>query len=247
MSGGGGKGGSTTQSTETPRWLENASRDAVERGMAVGDMGYTPYMGPEVAAFNPAQEAAFNNNAAMAADLGLSVPDRPSMPGAQDFGNGIFGYGSYDGFMDTMDRFRQERPDQAAYLDSFFIDPVTGEFGENTFRNITSRNAGAQFGGAGGTFNPRTGMVEIRGLNDEDTRSLVDRGNDRSLEGLLGDVTGIGVQKQGPNPDGSAGYGGGFSDFFDGGGLGATGGSFQGAGLLSAAANLATGRGRGRR
>jgi hypothetical protein len=53
--------------------------------------------------------------------------------------------------------------------------------------------------------------------------------------------------RQGPNLDGSAGYGSGgftsFGDMFDGGGPGRSGGSYQGGGALSGIGNALTGRG----
>ena len=223
MAGGGGKGGSTETSVEIPEWLEKASRDAINRGERIGDIGYTPYMGPEVAAFNQAQEASFNNNAAMAADLGLQAPAGSSMPAAQDFGGGVMGYGSSGLYDSNMARLREARPGQVDYIDSFFIDPVTGGVGLNTNRRIIEDRVAAEnqiLAGYGAS--PR----------DED-----DSGNE-----ILRDVTGRGSDDRG----GSLGGYTSFDDMFDGGGPGASGGSFRGGGLLSSAANTVSGRGRSR-
>lgn len=207
MSGGGGKGGSESTQTQIPAWLEDASKDVVSRGNAVGDIGYTPYMGPEIAAFNKAQESAFNNNIAMARDLGLEASSTPSMPGAEHFGNGVWGYGSYEPFKATMERFREERPGQSAMIDSFFIDPVTGEAGDLTTRMITEARQMMESGQpltAGGGYGPDG--------NEGPT------GSGTSGAGLFGGYSGIG-------------------DMMDGGGAGRSGSSYQGGGAISAIGN----------
>lgn len=209
-------GGSETTEEKIPEWLSKASQDVVSRANAVSDIGYTPYMGPEVAAFNKAQEAAFNNNGAMAADLGLSAPSGPSMPDAQDFGNGIWGYGSYAPYMDTMEKFREERPGQANMIDSFFIDPETGGAGDLTMRRIMEARNMAESGGGGGGSIPAY-LVDAFGS-----------------EGLSGHGGG------GGSSSGGGGLFGGYSglgDMTDGGGPGRSGDRYAGGGLLSGVAN----------
>lgn len=208
MSGGGGKGGSESTQTQIPAWLEDASKDVVSRGNAVGDIGYTPYMGPEVAAFNPAQESAFANNRSMATDLGLQASERASMPGAQDFGNGIWGYGSYEPFKATMAKFAEERPGQSAMIDSFFIDPVTGEAGDLTTRRIMEARQMMESG------QPFTGG----GYGPDGNEGPTGSGTASAGGGLFGGYSGIG-------------------DMTDGGGPGRSGSSYQGGGAISAIGN----------
>ena len=210
--------GSDTQTQEIPEWVTKASKEALAKSNAAADIGYTPYMGPEVAAFSPAQEAYFNNNASIANSVGLAAPQGNYMPAAQEFGGGVRGHGSYAGFADAMDRFRRERPGQAGMVDSFSIDPVTGEFAANTYgaqqqqriEQEMMRNAG---GGGGGS----------------------DRDYSRPYSGGGGD------RFQGPNRNGDVGYGaGGYTsvrDMFDGGGAGVSGGAYSGGGLLSDVGN----------
>jgi len=142
----GGLGGSQKQSVKIPQWLENASQDVIARADEVSRLGYTPYMGPEVAAFNKAQEAAFNNNAAIARDIGITVPAGSSMPAATDFGGGVWGYGSHDGYKRNLDAFREEYPGQYDYMRSFFIDPVNGGSAGSTRR---TGGSGSTTGGSG--------------------------------------------------------------------------------------------------
>lgn len=208
MSGGGGKGGSESTQTQIPEWLSKASQDAVGRGNAVGDIGYTPYVGPEIAAFNASQEAAFGNNRAMATDLGLSAPRGTGMPAPTDYGNGIVGYGSYEPWKATMAKFAEERPGQSAMIDSFFIDPQTGEAGDLTMRRITEARQMMESGQpfAGGGYGPDG--------NEGPTGS----GTASAGGGLFGGYSGLG-------------------DMTDGGGPGRSGSSYQGGGAISAIGN----------
>ncbi len=65
------KGGSTTSSTEIPAWLEDAAKENISKGQSVSEIGYTPYYGPEVAAFNPMQESAFRSTGTAADAFGM--------------------------------------------------------------------------------------------------------------------------------------------------------------------------------
>ncbi len=54
----GGKGGSTTSAVQTPEWMNTAAQQNVGRAQQAQQIGYTPYYGPDIAAFSPAQQAA---------------------------------------------------------------------------------------------------------------------------------------------------------------------------------------------
>ena len=56
---GGGKGGKQTTEVKIPEWLEGAARTNMARADEIAKIGYTPYYGPDVAAFTPMQQAAF--------------------------------------------------------------------------------------------------------------------------------------------------------------------------------------------
>lgn len=130
----GGKGGSTTSSVEIPEYIERAAQENLNRAQAIAQMGYVPYYGPDVAAFTPMQEAAMQNVASAAGAFGLAAPTGASvtgMPAAQTFEGGIRGYSSAPLFEQAQAELARRRPAQKSYIDSFFIDPITGTYGAN--------------------------------------------------------------------------------------------------------------------
>lgn len=130
----GGKGGSTTSSVEIPEYIERAAQENLNRAQAIAQMGYVPYYGPDVAAFTPMQEAAMQNVAGAASAFGLASPTGAGitgMPAATEYAGGIRGYSSAPMFEQAQAELGRQRPAQKSYLDSFFIDPVTGAYGAN--------------------------------------------------------------------------------------------------------------------
>lgn len=130
----GGKGGSTTSSVEIPEYIERAAQENLNRAQAIAQMGYVPYYGPDVAAFTPMQEAAMQNVASAAGAFGLATPTGASvtgMPAATEYAGGIRGYSSAPLFEQAQAELAARRPAQKSYIDSFFIDPVTGTYGAN--------------------------------------------------------------------------------------------------------------------
>jgi hypothetical protein len=91
-----------------------------------------PYYGPDVAAFSPAQQAAFQNTAGAAGAFGLASPTDPygGMGAPTDFG-GVQGYSSAPLYQQSVDALAANRPGQKQYIDSFFIDPTTSAAGAN--------------------------------------------------------------------------------------------------------------------
>ena len=93
----------------------------------ISEFGYTPYYGPDVAAFSPQQQAAFEGTNQMADAFGMpSGSGQQYMPQAQTFEGGIQGYSSAPAFEQSVDQLAMQRPGQADYLESFSIDPMTG-------------------------------------------------------------------------------------------------------------------------
>jgi len=68
----GGKGGSTSSTVEIPQYIEDAAKRNLTRADTISQIGYVPYYGPDVAAFTPMQEAAFQNTAGTAGAFGLA-------------------------------------------------------------------------------------------------------------------------------------------------------------------------------
>lgn len=120
---GGGKGGGSTSKQEIPKWVEEPSKRNLRRAEVAQQIGYQPYIGADLAAFSPAQEAARENTMGAASAYGLSVPTSGSgLPQATDFGGGIRGYSSFPMFDRARDELRSRDSNQAAIYDSLFGD-----------------------------------------------------------------------------------------------------------------------------
>jgi hypothetical protein len=154
----GGKGGSTTTTVEVPQYIEDAARRNLERADVISRIGYTPYYGPDVAAFTPTQEAAFQNVASQAGAFGLTTPAggvMAGMPTPQEFAGGIRGYSSAPMYEQSLGEFARRRPAQFNLIESLFINPVTGEFEgapavDATPPVVVGGGGGAGGGGTGG-------------------------------------------------------------------------------------------------
>jgi hypothetical protein len=116
MSGGGGKGGSSKTEVKIPAWLQDAAQANMARADKIAQIGYTPYYGPDVAAFNPTQQAAFQNTNDASRAFGMAAPTDPmaGMPAPQTFANGVQGYSSQPMFQQALDAFAKDRPGQFA-------------------------------------------------------------------------------------------------------------------------------------
>lgn len=123
--------------------------DALNRAEQVGNQGYTPYMGMDVAlpdsVVNSWQQvadrnAAFNTPGKAAADVRSSLPLTTQ--------NGIQGFSSYAGYQDQLGQLQKNYPGLYDYIKSFAIDPVTGKPGERTL-NTAANIKNARNGGGG--------------------------------------------------------------------------------------------------
>lgn len=123
---GGGKGGSQTTQVTIPPWLEQAAQRNIAKAEDIARIGFTPYIGPDVAAMTPMQIAAMQgtNQAASAFGLG-SVDPMAGMPQAYDFG-GMSAYSSYPLYSQSLDQLQATAPGQFAALQAPFINPQTG-------------------------------------------------------------------------------------------------------------------------
>lgn len=120
--------GSTETDVKIPRFLEEGFKEGLQRGRNVAELGYMPYMGPDVAAFTPAQTSAMQNTFDASRAFGMSAPTdaMAGMPQAQTFAGGIQGYSSYPTFQESLAKLRESRPGQMAAYDAMFINPQTG-------------------------------------------------------------------------------------------------------------------------
>jgi hypothetical protein len=127
----GGKGGSTTSEITIPDYIENAARANLAKADDISRVGYTPYYGADVAAFNPMQQASFQNTADTANAFGMATPTSGTdimgnMGRPNVYADGITGYSSAPMFQDSVDTLNYLRPAQAGLIDSFFVNPNAG-------------------------------------------------------------------------------------------------------------------------
>lgn len=121
-------GSKSTQSTQIPEYIEEAGKLALQRAQEIQAMGYIPYMGPEVAAINPYEQAAATNVGSMASAFGMAAPvgmDMGGMPTVTQ--GGMTGYSSYPAYMASLERLRETRPEMYQYFSGMTrFDPITG-------------------------------------------------------------------------------------------------------------------------
>jgi len=124
----GGKGGSTSSTVTIPQYIEDAAKANLAKADEISTIGYTPYYGPDVAAFTPMQQAGFQNTAGMADAFGLvgGGTGMEGMPMPTTYAGGFQGYSSAPMFEQSMAELEARRPGQYEALNAPFIDPVTG-------------------------------------------------------------------------------------------------------------------------
>ena len=121
--------GSETQKTEVPAWLEGAARENIGYGNDVAGLGYTPYYGPDVAAFSPMQQASFQNTGQAANAFGMAgggMTGMEGMPQPQQFAGGVTGYSSAPMYEQALAQLEANNPGQFAAIQNMFIDPQAG-------------------------------------------------------------------------------------------------------------------------
>jgi hypothetical protein len=95
-------------------------------------IGYMPYYGPDIAAFNPTQQAAFNSNIGAAEAFGM-VPQgsltamQGMAPEATTYAGGLQAYSSGNLFDQALAELESRRPGQFAQYNKMFVNPFTGE------------------------------------------------------------------------------------------------------------------------
>ena len=159
MSGGGGKGGSTTQEVKIPAWLEQAAQANIRRAEDVAALGNIPYYGPDVAAMTPMQMAAGQGINTAAGAFGLGTNDLSmGMPAPQTFAGGVQGYSSGNLYDQALRELQARAPGQYNAITGMFINPQTGStplsFGQNVppiaMPNLPAPVSYGDGGGGGG-------------------------------------------------------------------------------------------------
>tara|TARA_R110000765_G_scaffold362523_1_gene452707 strand:- start:4731 stop:5918 length:1188 start_codon:yes stop_codon:yes gene_type:complete len=154
------KGGSTTSAVTIPEYIEAAAQRNLNKAERISQIGYTPYYGPDVAAFTPMQQAGFQNTADLAGAYGMATPSSQQdigggMPTPTTYAGGVQGYSSAPIFEESLQTLGERRPGQKAYIDSFFIDPYSGggaagNFAPIDYTGYQTGAAAARAGGGGG-------------------------------------------------------------------------------------------------
>ena len=157
----GGKGGQTTSEVTVPAYIENAAKANLAKADAISQVGYTPYYGADVAAFNPMQQAAFQNTADTANAFGMATPTSPTdimgnMGAPQTYANGVTGYSSAPMFQDAVDTLGYFRPNQKALLDSFFVNPYTGFDPSGAYSASPASGVAMEMQGQNPSFRPNS-------------------------------------------------------------------------------------------
>jgi len=130
--------------TKLPDWYTDFMKRNLQAADLAAQIGYTPYMGPDVAAFTPQQKAAFQSANDWSKAFGGPTA-KISEPTVQKYAGGLRGYSSYPGYQDTMNQFAQQYPGQAAAIKSFSLNPQTGDWSpvyKNLIRDVGDDRAG---------------------------------------------------------------------------------------------------------
>lgn len=165
-----------------------------------------------------APSAMYSGTNSLLGSLGLESVNAPDLPTTNVGGVNVY---TSEPFQTQIENeYAEKYPGQYDYLRSFYMDPVTGKFGS---RSYGAQPIQASSGGSGGS-------------------------DDDSFNYSQGSSGGGGVfdTHQGPNINGSAGYGlGGYTgikDMFDGGGPGRSGDTYSGGISVSSIGNSIFGR-----
>ena len=129
----GGKGGSQTTEASIPDWAKEPTIRNLLRAETAQQIGYQPYMGPDLAALNATQLGAMQNTIDAASAFGLGAPATAGegMPTPTDFGGGMMGYSSFPMFEAAQQELAARNPEQQAIYDSLFGNPVPGAKSES--------------------------------------------------------------------------------------------------------------------
>jgi hypothetical protein len=218
----GGKGGSQTSKVTVPQYIEDAARANLNRAGDVANIGPIRYEGADVAAYSPMQMAAARGLSDTAgafgvAGGGMSDQDlRGGMPEPTEFAGGVRGYSSAPMYDQALAALEAKSPGQYDFINSLYIDPVTGELGSRAGSQApVSQGVGlgtTNYGG-GGSGGPSLAQEALARAQASRDSGATTNGGTNAFSNIL-------------------------KDAFDGGGMGASGGQHKGAGLFSVAANI---------
>ena len=161
-------GGKTTETQQIDPDLKAASLAQLEMARRVGQLGFVPYKGATVAGMQPGQIAAMQN---MNAGLDAFGFGGTPLPAAGD----LSPYAMY------QEQLAQMAPGQRAFIDSMFINPMTGaaptmQFGAASPAEAAVPVAAPVGRGGGGGAERAAAMIAAQGGGGRSTTSMATPG-----------------------------------------------------------------------
>ncbi|MCS5594796.1 MAG: hypothetical protein NZ730_09680 [Porticoccaceae bacterium] len=116
--------GSTTSATNVPDWIKDPSVRQIQRAEDMQKVGYMPWHGPDIAAFNPTQMAAMQQNIGAAEAFGLQQPGTltaaQGMPEATTYADGTQGYSGMPMYEQAKAEWAASAPTDAERYNALF-------------------------------------------------------------------------------------------------------------------------------
>ena len=192
---GGGKGGGQTTTAEIPEWAKEPTIRNLQRAEDVQQIGYMPYMGPDLAAFNQTQMGAMQNQLDAASAFGLSAPSTPmqGMPQAQDFGGGMMGYSAYPIFEQAQRELAAQNPLQQQAYDDLFVEPTTNNFAPLTPEESNFAGPAAPAGPIAAPLPAQGGLLPNTDAAAEYNQKMNNRKIDELVRSVDGDYGSLGI------------------------------------------------------
>jgi hypothetical protein len=104
--------GSQTTTTKLSPEMEKHAALTMQRSQDAANVGFVPYSGPQVAAFTPMQQAAFDSNNMAASAFGLPTAPGTGTPAPTDFGGGMMGHSGMPLYQQALQSLMQSNPQQ---------------------------------------------------------------------------------------------------------------------------------------
>ena len=172
------KGGTTSQSTQIPAWLENAAIENINKGRDVSQIGYVPYYGPDVAAFSPMQQQSMRSTGNAASAFGLAPQGfnaMAGMPQAETFAGGVQGYSSAPLYEQSLDNLFANAPSQYRAMNSMFIDPFTGAAPRSGYGATPMQTSQMMSGGGGNSpYGNDANIDHLNRMKEQGTADVYD-------------------------------------------------------------------------
>lgn len=160
-------GGKTTETSTIDPDLKKAALDQLAMARSVGQLGFVPYQGATVAGLQPGQIAAMQNTNTGLEAFGLA-------PSAAPVAGDLSPYAMY------QEQLAKMAPGQRAFIDSMFINPMTGaaptrQFGTQPVASVPTPAPAAPVargGGGGGGAAATAAAAKSGGGGNRSTTSI---------------------------------------------------------------------------